>query len=137
MTDVNVVFLLSISIVAIGYLIKKLKILKESDGDTIAKIIFNITLPAVILKFTTTIQFDLSLVLLPLINIIFGFIMAFIGILTFRKHPSLIKGAMIMAMVGFNVANFFFPLVEGIWGQTGMHYIVLVDAGNAFTIFIL
>jgi predicted permease len=137
MADVNVVFLLSISIVAIGYLVKKLKILKESDGDTIAKIIFNITLPAVILKFTTTIQFDLSLVILPLINITFGFIMAFIGILTFRKHFSQIKGAMIMTMVGFNVANFFFPLVEGIWGQEGMQYITLVDAGNAFTIFIL
>ncbi|NVM45314.1 MAG: AEC family transporter [Candidatus Lokiarchaeota archaeon] len=137
MADVNVVFLLSISIVAIGYLVKRLKILKESDGDTIAKIIFNITLPAVILKFTTTIQFDLSLALLPLISIAFGFIMAFIGILTFRKHPSHIKGAMIMTMVGFNVANFFFPLVEGIWGQAGMQYITLADAGNAFTIFVL
>jgi len=40
-------------------------------------------------------------------------------------------------MVGFNVANFFFPLVEGIWGQAGMQYIALVDAGNAFTIFVL
>ena len=137
MADVNVVFLLSILIVAIGYLVKKLKVLKESDGDTIAKIIFNITLPAVILKFTTTIQFDLSLALLPLISITFGFIMAFIAIIVFRKHPSHIKGAMIMTTVGFNVANFFFPLVEGIWGQPGMQYIALVDAGNAFTIFIL
>ncbi|GAG84526.1 unnamed protein product, partial [marine sediment metagenome] len=40
-------------------------------------------------------------------------------------------------MIGFNVANFFFPLVEGIWGQSGMQYIALFDAGNAFTIFIV
>ncbi|MBY9014640.1 MAG: AEC family transporter [Candidatus Lokiarchaeota archaeon] len=137
MTDVNVVFLLSILIVAIGYLVKKLNILKETDGDTIARIIFNITLPAVILKFTATIQFELSLILLPLINIAFGFIMAFLAILIFRKYPPHLKGAMIMTMIGFNVANFFFPLVEGIWGQLGMQYIALVDAGNAFTIFIL
>ena len=137
MADVNEVFLLSISIVAIGYFIKKLRVLKESDGDTIAKIIFNITLPAVILKFTTTIQFELSLALLPLVSISFGFIMAFIAIIVFRRHPSQLKGAMIMTTVGFNVANFFFPLVEGIWGQEGMHYITLVDAGNAFTIFVL
>ncbi len=137
MTDVNVIFLLSISIVAIGYLVKKLNILKETDGDTIAKIIFNITLPAVILQVTTTIQFELSLVLLPLIGIVFGFFMTFIALLVFRKHPSNIKGAMIMTMIGFNVANFFFPLVEGIWGQPGMQYIALVDAGNAFTIFIV
>ena len=42
-----------------------------------------------------------------------------------------------MTTVGFNIANFFFPLVEGIWGQAGMQYIALVDAGNAFTIFVL
>ena len=137
MTDVNVIFLLSISIVAIGYLVKKLNILKETDGDTIAKIIFNITLPAVILQVTTTIQFELSLILLPLISIVFGFFMSFIALLVFRKHPPQIKGAMIMTMIGFNVANFFFPLVEGIWGQSGMQYIALFDAGNAFTIFIV
>ena len=136
MADVNIIFLLSISIVAIGYVVKKLNILKETDGDTIAKIIFNITLPAVILQVTTTIQFELSLILLPLIGIVFGFLMSFIALLVFRKHPPNIKGAMIMTMIGFNVGNFFFPLVEGIWGQSGMQYIALFDAGNAFTIFI-
>ena len=137
MTDVNVIFLTSILIIAIGYFVKRLKILKETDGETIAKIIFNVTLPAVILKFTTTIQFELSLVILPFISIAFGIIMALLGIVIFRNHPIHIKGAMIMTMVGFNVANFFFPLVEGIWGQAGMQYIALVDAGNAFTIFVL
>ncbi|MCK4382676.1 MAG: AEC family transporter [Candidatus Lokiarchaeota archaeon] len=137
MTDVNVIFLTSILIVAIGYFVKRLKILKETDGETIAKIIFNVTLPAVILKFTTTIQFELSLVILPFISIAFGIIMALLGIVIFRNHPIHIKGAMIMTMVGFNVANFFFPLVEGIWGQAAMQYIALVDAGNAFTIFVL
>jgi predicted permease len=137
MTDVNVIFLTSILIVGIGYLVKRLKILKETDGETIAKIIFNVTLPAVILKYTTTIQFELSLVILPLISIVFGIIMALLGIVIFRNHPIHIKGAMIMTMVGFNVANFFFPLVEGIWGQAGMQYVALVDAGNAFTIFVL
>lgn len=137
MTDVNVIFLTSILIVGIGYLVKRLKILKETDGETIAKIIFNVTLPAVILKYTTTIQFELSLVILPLITIAFGIIMALLGIVIFRNHPIHIKGAMIMTMVGFNVANFFFPLVEGIWGQAGMQYVALVDAGNAFTIFVL
>jgi len=137
MTDINIIFLLSISIVAIGYIVKKLNILKETDGDTIAKIIFNITLPAVILQVTTTIQFELSLILLPLIGIVYGVFMAFIALLVFRKHPPNLKGAMIMTMIGFNVANFFFPLVEGIWGQSGMQYIALFDAGNAFTIFIV
>ena len=136
MTDVNTIFSLSIIIVGIGYLVKKLNLLKEKDGDSIARIIFNVTLPAVILKFTTTIQFDLTLILLPIIGITYGLVMAVLASLLFRNNPSQIKGAMIMTSIGFSVANFFFPLVEGIWGQTGMQYVALFDAGNAITIFV-
>ncbi|MBY9020936.1 MAG: AEC family transporter [Candidatus Lokiarchaeota archaeon] len=136
MTDVNIIFSLSIIIVGIGYLVKKLNLLKEKDGDTIARIIFNVTLPAVILKFTTTIQFDLTLILLPVIGITYGFVMAILASLLFRNNPSQIKGAMIMTSIGFSVAIFFFPLVEGIWGQIGMQYVALFDAGNAITIFV-
>jgi predicted permease len=136
MTDVNVVFFLSILIVAIGYLVKKLKFLKETDGDSIARIIFNVTLPTVILKVTTTIQFDFTLILLPIIGIVYGFVMAVLSSILFRKNSSQIKGAMIMTSMGFSVANFFFPLVEGIWGQVGMQYVALFDAGNAVTIFV-
>ena len=58
MTNVNAVFLLSLIVIVIGYLIKKINILKEEDGEIIAKLIFNLTLPAVILKVTSTIQFE-------------------------------------------------------------------------------
>jgi len=136
MADVNVIFLLSVLIVSIGYTFKKINILKETDGETIARIIFNITLPAVIFKFATTIQFDLTLILLPLVGIAFGFLIAFIAYLLFRKEPSRLKGAMIISTMGFSVGNFFFPLVEGIWGPLGMQYITFFDLGNAFTLFV-
>ena len=106
MADVNVIFLLSILIVVIGFIFKKLKILKETDGDTIARIIFNVTLPAVILKFAITIQFELTLILLPLMGILFGFLIAFVAFLIFRKEPSKLKGVMIMTTMGFSVGNF-------------------------------
>ncbi|MFX0175593.1 MAG: AEC family transporter [Candidatus Hodarchaeota archaeon] len=137
MADVNIVFLLSITIISIGYLIKKLKIIEEKDGNIIAKIIFNLTLPAVILKITSTLNFELSLILLPLINISFGILMAVLGLILFRKEPKNIKGLMIMTVIGFNVAHFSFPLIEGIWGEEGLQIIAMIDAGNAFTIFVL
>ncbi len=136
MADVNVIFLLSILIVVIGFILKRLKVLKETDGDTISRLIFNVTLPAVIFKFATTIQFDFSLILLPVMGILFGFLIAFVAFLIFRKEPSKLKGVMIMTTMGFSVGNFFFPLVEGIWGQQGMQYVALFDLGNAFTLFV-
>jgi predicted permease len=137
MTDVNYIFLLSLIIIIIGYIIKKLSIITEENGKIVAKIIFNFTLPAVILKVASNIDFSLSLILLPIINIIFGFLMAAIGLLLFKKNPKQTKGIILMTLIGFNVAHFSFPIVEGIWGEKGLQYIALVDIGNAFTVFVL
>jgi predicted permease len=135
--EINATFLISLTIIAIGYAIKRLNLIKEKNGDVLSKIIFNITLPAVILKYTTTVHFEISLILLPLTNITFGIVMALIGLYITRKKPKSIKGLTLMTMIGFNVVHFSFPLVEGIWGASGMQLITLVDAGNAFSVFVL
>jgi len=137
MDDINITFLISLTIICLGYIIKRVNIIKEEDGQILSKIIFNITLPAVILKYTTNIEFELTLILLPVINISFGIIMALIGLVIARKKHDSTKGLMLMTMIGFNVVHFSFPLVEGIWGEPGMQLITLVDAGNAFSIFVL
>ncbi|MHA1104500.1 MAG: AEC family transporter [Promethearchaeota archaeon] len=137
MTDVNIVFLISLTIIAIGYLLKRTKILTEENGEVIARIIFNLTLPAVILKVTSTINLEITLILLPLISILYGLFMVLIGLIVFKKYPKNIKGILFMSIIGFNVANFSFPLIEGIWGETGLQLIAMVDAGNAISIFII
>jgi malate permease and related proteins len=134
MADVNYIFFLSLGIITIGFLFKNLK---KMEKQVIAKIIFNFTLPAVILRITTTIEFKYSLILLPIINISFGVFMAFIGLIVFKKYPKKLKGLLLMTLIGFNVAHFSFPLIEGIYGQEGLQYIALIDAGNAFTVFLI
>ena len=133
MTDVNIVFLNSLIIICLGYLLKRTRVLTEENGEIIAKIIFNLTLPAVILKITSTIVFQINLILLPLISISYGVLMTGIGLLVFKKYQRNMKGLLMMSIIGFNVANFSFPLIEGIWGNTGLQLIALVDAGNALS----
>ncbi len=137
MADINYIFLLSLTIIVIGYIIKKLNIITEENGKIVAKIIFNVTLPAVILKVTSKIEFRMSLILLPIITIAFGFLMAAIGLILFRNVSRESKGLILMTLIGFNVAHFSFPLIEGLWGDEGLGLIALVDAGNAFTVFVL
>ncbi|MHA1724337.1 MAG: AEC family transporter [Promethearchaeota archaeon] len=137
MANVNYIFLLSLFIIALGYFLKRINIIPEENGKAIAKVIFNVTLPAVILKVTRTIVFSASLILLPLINILYGLAMALIALLVFKNYPKKLKGLLVMTMIGFNVAHFSFPLIDGIYGQKGMQYIALIDAGNAFTIFVV
>ena len=42
-----------------------------------------------------------------------------------------------MCVIGLNMGNFAYPLVQGIWGEIGIKYIAMLDLGNAFVIFIL
>ncbi len=46
MTNVNYIFLLSLTIIAIEFFLKEINIISEENGKTIAKVVFNVTLPA-------------------------------------------------------------------------------------------
>ena len=124
--DVNYIFILSLIIIIIGYVIKKLDIITEENGKVIAKIIFNLTLPAVILKVASTIELNIALILLPLISLIFSLFVAVIGLIIFRNYPPKTKGMILMTIIGFNIGNFAFPLVEGLWGQEGLNTLRLL-----------
>ena len=45
----NEQFLISIVIIMLGYLLKRVKLVKEQDGEAVARIIFNLTLPCLII----------------------------------------------------------------------------------------
>jgi hypothetical protein len=137
MGDVNQTFFLSLCVIGLGYLFKRLKILNENDGKTLSKIIFNITLPGVILYTIPTIDLNIALVVMPMVCIAFSTVLAIICWNLYKNYKGELKGVMLMATLGFNVGNFAYPLVEGVWGIEGLQYIAMFDVGNAIVIFIM
>ena len=137
MTDVNYVFLLSLTIIIIGYILKKLNIISEENGKTIAKLVFNVTLPALILKVIGSIEITPSLGLITLISILYCIPIIILALIIFKKYPREIKGLIFMAVIGFNVGHFAYPLIEGIWSEEGLKYIAMFDIGNAIVIFVI
>ena len=137
MTDLNFVFFLSLSVIAIGYIIKKLKIISEKEGKGIADLILNITLPALILYTIPEVNFNPEFFFLFLICGIYSFIVLIISFFVFRNYPNKVKGIALMTVIGFNIGLFAYPLIEGIWGIAGIQHIVLFDFANAFIIFAL
>jgi len=135
MANANYIFLLSLSIIFIGFLLKKFNILSEENGKVIVKIIFNITLPALIFNTLISINLDLSFILLPIIPLLFSSIVLFICFFIFKKYPKEIKSLILITVIGFNMGNFAYPLIDGIWGEQGLQYLVLFDLGNALVIF--
>ena len=135
MSSFNEQFLLAIIIIAIGYILKKFNIITEQDGEGLSRIIFNITLPALIIVSFTDITIEPSLFLLIIFGFVYGLMMAFLGIYLFRKADQSIRGMQTMLISGFNVGLFAYPLVGGIWGKQGIQYFGMFDVGNAMIIF--
>lgn len=133
--DPNLVFFLSLIIIAIGYTIKRLNIVTEEEGKGIAKLIINVTLPALVLDIVTNLDFNQELFLLFFICLIFSISVLCFGLVIFRNYPKPIKGIILMTIIGYNIGLFAYPLIEGIWGIEGLQHIALFDFANAFVIF--
>ncbi|WP_039658144.1 AEC family transporter [Clostridium tyrobutyricum] len=137
MENVNSQFFLSLLIIGLGYIFKRLNIIKQDDGDGVSRIIFNITLPSLIIYNFNTMKLDISLIFITLTSCIFGIFMGFLGILIFRNESRKIRGTLSMLIPGFNIGLFAYPLVEGIWGKNGVKYFGMFDMGNTIPIFVV
>ncbi|MFT8322252.1 MAG: AEC family transporter [Bacillus sp. (in: firmicutes)] len=135
MDSFNAQFLYSVIIIALGYFFKRWNIIKEKDGEAIARVIFNITLPCLIIYTFHNIVIETSLIMLVVLGFLYGIIIAVLGLFLFRKEARMEKGMLSMLIPGFNIGLFAFPLVEGIWGQAGLKYFGMFDVGNAVITF--
>ena len=131
----NQEFLYIIAIILIGYLLKRANILKVKDGETISRIIFNITLPALVIVSLNSVKIEPSLIMLPIIVVLFGILSFFIAYFVFKKEDKELKGTLVMLASGYNVGLFVFPIVEAIWGAEGLLYFGMFDVGNSILVF--
>ena len=130
----NQEFFYVIIIIALGYILKRIGVLRERDGEVISKIIFKITLPALVIVTFHSVKIETSLTLIPVMVLIFGLITAFLGILFFKNEARELKGSFLL-LSGFNVGLFAFPLVQAIWGIEGLTYFSMFDIGTSFIVF--
>ena len=135
MDSFNFTFLLSLSIIVLGYLLKAIRVLSEDHGKYLSKIILNVTLPALILRTISSIELDFSLVLAPLICILFSLIVSLLAGLLLKRYPDREKGVAWMSSLGFNIGLFAYPIMEGLFGREGLTTVAMLDFGNAFIVF--
>ena len=135
MNQANNVFLITLAIITLGYLLKKFDFLTEKDGKVISKFLMHTTFPALMLISTVRIKFEQNLLLLPLIAFVFGSIMLLVAWFVFKKQPNDLRGLLIMGSGGLNTGLFGFPIVEGIWGRDALVNIIMFDIGNTIVVF--
>lgn len=127
----------TIVLIGTGYLLKRLNILKPKDGETISRIIFNVTLPALIIVSLNSVVIEPSIIMLPVIVLLYGIISIFLAYLVFKNEEREMKGTLMMLASGYNVGLFAFPLVEAIWGAEGLLYFGMFDVGNSVVVLVI
>jgi malate permease and related proteins len=135
MNQTNTVFITALSIIFLGYFLKKKNIITEEEGKIITKLLMHTTFPALMFVTMLRIHFEWNLLLLPLLSFLFSLITMATATYFFKDFPRKMKAILIMGSGGFNLGLFAYPLIEGIWGQAGMVYAAMFDFGNSFAVF--
>lgn len=135
MSQTNSVFILTLAIISLGFLLKKYNFITEKEGKTISKFLMHTTFPALMIISTARVKLDSSLLLIPLFCIVFCSIMIVVAWIWFAKYPNDLRGILTMGAGGLNVGLFGFPLIEGLFGKEAMVYAVMFDIGNTIMTF--
>jgi len=121
----------------LGYILKKTNLLKKRDADLFLKIVFYISLPALIILSVSNISLSKELIYLPIIAPIIVFITFFISY-TFGRLLNLEKITLGVFLVGSMIMNigFTLPFIIAAYGEEGLAKITLFDFGNTIVVLI-
>lgn len=133
-TDPNIVFLSAVLVIALGYVLRKTGLVTREHGTILAKLVINVTLPALILETLPGVELSFSLLFLPLLALAHSAVAFAAATLLFRRRPPAERGLMTMCSMGFNNGLFAFPIVMGIWGTEAVRMLAIFDVGNGLTV---
>ncbi|UCG01722.1 MAG: AEC family transporter [Candidatus Heimdallarchaeota archaeon] len=115
----------------LGILLKSTTLLKRDDADVLLKIVFYISLPALILNTIPTVDINLTFFFLPILSsiiIIITFLVSSL-VVNYQNFEEKTKGVFIIGTMimnlGFNV-----PFVLGAYGVEGFARATFFDIGN-------
>ncbi|MGM0124999.1 hypothetical protein IGI37_002393 [Enterococcus sp. AZ194] len=117
-------------IILIGYGLKRLNLLSKADGNTLSKIILNVTLPAAIVVNLASLTIQVSLFSLLFIALILNFFMIGIGAFFSKKSSVTEQEFMMYSVSGYNVGNFTLPFLQSFL-PAAVPLLAMFDMGNS------
>ena len=131
MTAVLVKAAAFISIIIMGYLLKRAGFFQAKDFYLVSRIVIKITLPAAIISNFSRITMDYSLLFVCAIGFLCNCVTVAAGYVMEVAKSRETKAFAMINMSGYNVGNFTMPFVQSFLSPVGFAATSLFDAGNA------
>lgn len=134
MASIETTIIAIILMVVLGYILKRIDLLKVTDIDTLNKIVINIAMPSMIFIALYKANFSIlpQLVRMPLVGIIIGSCSGIFMylLLTVKKYPKKKKWALILPVSLGNTAFLGFPVTLGVFGNEGLVRAIFYDISS-------
>lgn len=120
-----------ISIILLGYVLKKIGFFKDEDFHILSRITIRITLPCAIITSFAGKQIDPALLSLTFMAIVCGLIYTAIGYVINRGNSREQQSFEMLNLPGYNIGTFVIPFAQSFLGAMGVITVSLFDTGNA------
>ena len=120
-----------VSLIVIGYLLKRCRFFGPKDYSIPMKLVLNLTLPAAVITSFASSTVDLSLLLCTLIGFSTNVILLGIAIVASRGRGRSSRALWLNSVPGYNIGAFALPFVQSFFPATGVVVCCLFDSGSA------
>ncbi|MEI5993735.1 AEC family transporter [Candidatus Enterococcus mansonii] len=114
----------------LGYLMKRIGLLKKADGGMLSVIIVNITLPATVIVSLANAAVSGTLFFLLAMGIILNIVVILVGSRVSKKRSSVEQQFQLYSMSGYNIGNFSLPFIQGFY-PLAVPFLLMFDIGNS------
>ena len=121
-----------VSIIVLGYVLRRVGFLGPETFGVLAKIVLKITLPAAIITTSAGRALDAGLLSIVLLSLATSAVYMAVGYLLNRKKGRGAQGFAIVNFPGYNIGTFALPFTQSFLGPMGMIATNLFDVGNSF-----
>jgi len=124
-----------LSLVVVGFVLKKIGVLKTEDGSFFSRIILFITLPCLIFLSISQAQIESGqLAILALGGLTIPLILRILsgGVTRYLKLEDSIAGVVILCSMVMNIGAMMMPIVQTVYGADGVSRTAAFDIGNSF-----
>lgn len=119
-------------IIGIGMFLKKTGMVKEDAGESVKKILINVTLPAaIIVNFSAVDEIKAEMALIVLLGLGLNIFVMLLGAFCSRHKGSKMQALYMLNLQGYNIGTFCLPFVQSFLPAIGTVAACMFDAGNS------